>query len=490
MQASPMPETFAPLPLRARGGLEIVDVALKVYRRYFGVLLGWSALVVICSFIPIVNYVAWLLTPLIIGATMCCIAAAVRGQPVHFAQCWQFTKGRFGPMLGMYVLGFIIVFAVMMAVFLLCGLLLFLGVQIFQNAPPALQITAGVVGGLALLVLATLLSAVAMIWLNMVPIVVCMEDDKHNTRALARAYDLMRGHWLRVTTVITVLSLGVLAVMGILFVTGAMLVGLSTLRDLALGQTPSGAVWGGIIGLGLLWVLLWTLWNPVFYLTLALFYLDIRVRKEALDLEWTAHATAPAVSPAEAVNYAATPAFSPIESPVMPSSAVQSPVAPPSSLTPTAAAPAASAAPAPPATPAAAISSGAPSSPPFAEPFAAPAPFAVSSDAPSAFLPVAPSAVTSETMTSGTMPPEMSAPMPPTVMQPPMPPTTETTAAATSAATAEAATAEAAVPSTSPAICPQCGAATPAPPPGFGAAGAATFCMQCGARLSPLDSLR
>jgi hypothetical protein len=37
------PTAFAALPVRRRETLEIFDTALKLYRRYFWVLLGWSA---------------------------------------------------------------------------------------------------------------------------------------------------------------------------------------------------------------------------------------------------------------------------------------------------------------------------------------------------------------------------------------------------------------------------------------------------------------
>jgi hypothetical protein len=95
-----------------------------------------------------------------------------------------------------------------------------------------------------------------------------------------------------------------LALWAIFVACGVLLVGISTLQDVYNGRSTGSAMWGlfGVWGASM--VALWVAWNPIFYLTLILFYLDLRIRKEALDLEWTAHTT----TPAEALNASQSPA--------------------------------------------------------------------------------------------------------------------------------------------------------------------------------------
>jgi hypothetical protein len=307
-------EISAPLPLRARGVLEILDVSIKLYRRYFWVLFAWSALVLVPKFIPVISYGAFLLAPLMVGATACCIAAAVRGQTVTFKQCWHFTRPRYGPMLGMYILAFLVVMLAIFGFMVVCGLVFGLGYFVFRDAPSTAQVVAMVIGLVLLLVALGIAGTAAMIWQSMVPIVVCMEDDKHGSQALARAYELLRGHWVRVTTLMSVLLLGALVLMAILAISGTMIAGgvPSIQRVFTGAEAPDNALLALFGGLALLWVTMYVLWSPIFYITLTLFYLDIRIRKEALDLEWSAHVTAPqTVAPQDGSPVASLPVESP-----------------------------------------------------------------------------------------------------------------------------------------------------------------------------------
>ena len=156
---------------------------------------------------------------------------------------------------------------------------------------------ASVVAMIILAVLGTVLSILLFsciaIWANFVQIVVCMEEENRGSQALRRAYDLLRGHWVRVSGLITLLGLGMMALLAIFWAAGALLVGLGTLQDLFKGNSSDGAIWGLIGVWGASMVAIWIAWNPIFYLTLTLFYLDLRIRKEALDLEWSAHSTTP-----------------------------------------------------------------------------------------------------------------------------------------------------------------------------------------------------
>ncbi|HEX8552041.1 MAG TPA: hypothetical protein VF681_10870 [Abditibacteriaceae bacterium] len=289
--------SFAPMPLRARGPMEILDTAVRVYKQYLWALLGWSAIVAIggtlLSFLPGLSIATFLLTPLIVGACVCCIAAAVRGQPISFNGCWAFTKSRYGPMLGMYLLAGLVAFGFLIAFGILGGLLVW-GIGSVASSDSASGLIAAVIVGAVGGIAALLFFSCLLIWSNVVLIVVCMEDDKRGSPALRRAYDLLRGHWLRVSGLVTLLGFGMMALFVVLCALAAMILGVGALKDMFNGTSPDDSVvWAVLGGFGTAWIAMWIAWNPIFYLTLTLFYLDLRIRKEALDLEWTAHVSTP-----------------------------------------------------------------------------------------------------------------------------------------------------------------------------------------------------
>jgi hypothetical protein len=69
--------------------------------------------------------------------------------------------------------------------------------------------------------------------------------------------------------------------------------GLPRLRDMMDGRVSESFWWQAAISFGFGSWLLFSLYMPIHYLASTLLYLDLRIRKEALDLEWTAHTTAP-----------------------------------------------------------------------------------------------------------------------------------------------------------------------------------------------------
>jgi hypothetical protein len=299
------------MPLRARGVMEIVDLSIRLYKQYFWILFGWSALTVLggalLALIPLANFVTFLLTPLMVGAVVCCIAAAVRGQTVSFRQCWAFTKPRYGAMLGTYILAIIVMFAVMFLFMLGIGLLFAFGASaVFSGSGSWVMF---VVIGLMVLVLSCIMLPLA-VWISMVMIVVSMEDDKRSSQALGRAFQLLRGSWLKVSGLMLLMSLGAMVLLGILFAIAGSLVGITALGELLRGgNIEDSRLWGYLLGLGSIGTMVWVAFNPIFYVTLSLFYLDLRVRKEALDIEWTAHATTPTSGPREVAPFETAPSY-------------------------------------------------------------------------------------------------------------------------------------------------------------------------------------
>jgi hypothetical protein len=307
-------ETFSPFPLRARGVIEQFDAAIKLYKQYFWVLLGWSAVVTIASVVS--GLIGFFLSPIAIGAVACCVAAAVRGQNVEFGQCWRFTQSRYWQALWY---SFVATLAGGLVIAVTIGAvvaLMIAGRGVFENLPQGVFITSFLFVLIAAATLVTIVSTVFISWIGLVPIVVCLEDDKRNSQSLGRAFDLLRGNWMRATWLMALSGAAILVLGGILGGVASLLVGFDTIRELMSGRPGNSAILAAIralVGFGSAYTLLWMLWTPLYYLILTVFYLDVRVRREALDLEWTAHATAPstplreATTPATAGLYGTQP---------------------------------------------------------------------------------------------------------------------------------------------------------------------------------------
>ncbi len=318
--------TFAALPVRRRETLEIFDTALKLYRRYFWVLMGWSALIAVMSIIPILSSLTFFTMPLLFGAVSCCMAGAVRGQKVSFSQCWSFTKPRYGPLLGVVFLSYLVFIGAILIFYIAAILLGLLGYFVLSNAPEPVQIVGVVIGVLLGLVGFSTLGLMAFGWMNMVPIVACLEDDKRGTAALGRAFELLKGNWRRVFGISLILGLAVIAVFGIVGGAYSLIVGFASIREIF--GDPSGNALLGLMGsLSVVLAAFILIWNPAQSLIIAVLYLDLRVRREALDLEWMAYSSAPTPDPnvelnraPSAVSYpntfsAPAPAFAPAPAP-------------------------------------------------------------------------------------------------------------------------------------------------------------------------------
>ncbi|RYH06124.1 MAG: hypothetical protein EON57_06845, partial [Alphaproteobacteria bacterium] len=137
---------FPALPVRRRETLEIFDTALKLFRRYMWVLIGWSAFVSVMAFVPLLSSFSFFAMPLLYGSVSCCVAAAVRGQKITFGQCWTFTKPRYGAMLGVLLLSWL-VFALVITLFFIAATLIFVaGAFILSNAPVPVITVSSIVG--------------------------------------------------------------------------------------------------------------------------------------------------------------------------------------------------------------------------------------------------------------------------------------------------------------------------------------------------------
>lgn len=307
------------MPLRARGVLETLDLTIKVFRRYFRVLLAWSALSIgVCTLVALFGVasagvalfnpsnpypysgfstaammslmlsslgacaLAFFCYPLMVGASACCVAGAVRGQNIKFAQCWSFSRPRYWSMLGQTFLAFLVMWIAFIGAAIAFGLVIALGVFVVSSLPGFAAGFLGIIGAIVLYAAFFVVMMMVGLWLVLVPVVVCMEENNRNSNALGRALSLLRGNWRRAAGLMLIVWIG-FALAGAIFQ-----------MPLALMGTSDGSSGGLLLGGAFLMQMLFYLAGVPFYtLLISLFYIDARVRNEALDLEWSSHAGTP-----------------------------------------------------------------------------------------------------------------------------------------------------------------------------------------------------
>lgn len=316
------------MPLRARGVLETLDLTIKVFRRYFKVLLAWSALSIgVCAIVALFGVVsagrslmssasgfpfsgisgtvmaslmlsslgasalAFFCYPLMVGASACCVAGAVRGQNIKFAQCWSFSRPRYWSMLGQTFLAFLVMWLGAIGAAIAFGLVIALGVFTLSALPGFMAGLVGIIGAIFLYAAFFVMMMLAAMWLVLVPVVVCMEENNRNSNALGRALSLLRGNWRRAAGLMLLVWVAFILV-GLIFQAPLTLLGSSARR--------SGSLLVG--GSFLLQMLFLLAGMPFYTLLVSLFYIDARVRNEALDLEWSSHVGTPHNAPDGTIN--------------------------------------------------------------------------------------------------------------------------------------------------------------------------------------------
>lgn len=284
------------LPLRRRGTLEIFDVALKLFKRYFVPLIVWSLVASLASFVGMLLPAAgWIISvamaPIAIGSVGCCLAAAVHGRDITIKECWAFLSKRYGSVLHVYILCGLVTVIFFIALMIVIGVLTFFAITVFTQLIPSSDAASvlGVVGIIVAALCASAFFACLFAWMGMAPLALCLEGDgKDNGRFLRRTYDLMRGNWWRIFGLVSLVGLAILGLMVILMGMASVIVGLGTLKEVTSGHISPESITKLVAGYVGSFSIVSILWSPFYYLTLGVQYLDLRVRKEALDLEWAA----------------------------------------------------------------------------------------------------------------------------------------------------------------------------------------------------------
>lgn len=300
-----MKTTTSSYLLRPRGALELFDASLRLYKAYFWQLLGVSALVwvgtglgyfFLLSIISLVNssgygenaavvsplsaVVFFLLVPFLYGAIGCCLEAAIDGRDVSFRECIKYTRIRYMALLKSQF------FAVAMAIIL--GLILgiiFIALLLFASQGTSPDILAPLLSFIVI-VLYICCSLYFFGALTLMPLLICLEyHSRHIIKPTERSHQLS---WSRAKSLIILVfthALGLLFLSIVLTGFTEVMVDFILLQDFMRGFSSDASSFFLLIGALFSSTVIAMFWSPFYLMTLGTFYVDVRIRKEAFDLE-------------------------------------------------------------------------------------------------------------------------------------------------------------------------------------------------------------
>ena len=303
------------LPLAPLGAGDLIDRAVRLYRRHLFVLIrtaappviiiaaGWILFSisfrqifitaetndllfnVLLTFLSGVIMLAGYLFIVVVmgGATRTLVAHLLRNDPVTARATYKAVRARFW---GLAAASVIVLIWVLTCSFVasygaqMVGMIIMLVCMALANLSIWLAIIVGVMGSLAITVFSVWLFFLCVGRVAYVPQVMLVEG-KGVIEAVGRSFSLARGNVRRLMAMTLFTSFGTLSALMILSVAIGFLGGLSGIN---LTQPAEWPAWYAIVGsiLGPLSAILVT---PIWMLGLSLLYVDERVRHEGYDIE-------------------------------------------------------------------------------------------------------------------------------------------------------------------------------------------------------------
>ncbi len=268
---APVTSPERPLPLRQMGIGEIIDAAVKLYRR------DWLALMGIVAFVLVpVTFIQFWLTQVMLP-------------PVGSTPSNEAALQFFAVSLVFFAVQFLIVQPFLVAAIARAAADAYLGQRVgvgstyryaLAKLPAILWVTIltsiiTIIGFILLIIP----GIIAFVRLSLTPPVVVVEDVR-GTKAVSRSWRLTSGHFWRLFALLILSTL--IATVGVLIIT-------IPTEVVALMLGPAG--WPvAALGTTLAAVLI----TPFSMLIIVLFYFDMRIRKEGFDIEVMAQELAPA----------------------------------------------------------------------------------------------------------------------------------------------------------------------------------------------------
>ena len=304
------------LPLAPLGAGDLIDRAVRLYRRHLFVLIrtaappviilaaGWVLfsvsirqvfrtfdtgdllwnilLLIVALFIMLAGYLFMLVV--MGGATRTLVAHLLRNDPVTASATYNAVRARFW---GLLVASMIMLLWISIS-FLVCSyagqivisLIVFGAFFLSLVVPAWLAIIVGVLAGLVVAALATTVFFIAVARVAYVPQVMLVEG-KGVLEAVGRSFSLARGNVRRLMAMTLFTTFGIMSAMLLLFV----IIGfVGAASGINMRDSTEWPAWYAIL-YSILGPLSSILLTPVWMLSLSLLYVDERVRHEGYDIE-------------------------------------------------------------------------------------------------------------------------------------------------------------------------------------------------------------
>lgn len=231
------------------------------------------------------GFIAFFIYGLAIGATTYCVADVYQKRAVSIRLVYQQVAKRAWGLIGLFILLLIVCAAIYFAIVFAA---IFFGVL----AGRGLAIISPVVAGLFMFI-SVIAGIILGAWLLMrfaVSLPVLLVEEKGVIESMSRSGTLTQGSRGRIFAALVVIWFIVLGVTAVFTMIPSAYTMLSVMRG---GHIPmwalvSNAILGGVAG---------TITGPFLAITLAVIYFDLRIRKEAFDLESLLAVPAPAAVP-------------------------------------------------------------------------------------------------------------------------------------------------------------------------------------------------
>src|SRR6185503_13799036 len=304
------------LPLAPLGAGDLIDRAVRLYRRHLFVLIrtaappviivaaGWVLfsvsirqifrtfetsdlflnilLLIAAGFIILTGYLSILVV--MGGATRTLVAHLLRNEPVTASATYKAVRARFWGLVGASLIMLCWISASLFIVFYgaqMVGVLIFFAVGLLTLVAPGwLAGIIGVVGALLLVGLAVWLFFLIVSRIVYVPQVMLVEG-KGVFEAVGRSFSLARGNIRRLMAMTLFTTFGIMSALGLLFVVISFIGAASGINMRDSADWPA---WFAIL-YSILGPLATILLTPIWMLGLSLLYVDERVRHEGYDIE-------------------------------------------------------------------------------------------------------------------------------------------------------------------------------------------------------------
>lgn len=238
----------------------------------------------------LLGFIAFFIYGMAIGATTYCVADVYQKRSVSIRIVYQQVAKRVGGLVGLFLMLLLVSAAIYFTVvFAAVFVAIFAGRGLALLSPAA---------GVVLIFLIVFAGLVMGAWLLMrfaVSLPVLLVEDKGVIESMSRSGTLTRGNRGRIFAALVVIWFIVLGVTAVFTMVPTAYTMFSVLRGgrIPLWAVVSNAILGGVAG---------TITGPFLAITLAVIYFDLRIRKEAFDLETLMAAPAadapPAIPPA------------------------------------------------------------------------------------------------------------------------------------------------------------------------------------------------